>query len=200
MNEPNYQLPGWAAITAAVLALPMIIVGMIIEISMHTKPALAATLLLPDVLLTAVWVTCGLYALARFRSFLNQRYDFHEVDGLIVAILIGSALLTIVSMVGRIAVVLLGLGPKGAVPFIVAIVAIGVPLSVLSIVFAVKLLRLEADLGGLKKAFAYTTIAAAVCFATLILAPLGMVIDAASNVLLGMVFLRRESSPAPEYV
>lgn len=200
MNEPSYQLSGWAAITAAVLALPMIIVGMIIEISMHTKPALAKALLLPDVLLTAVWVTCALYALIRFRSFLNQRFDFHEVDGLIVAILIGSALLTIVSIVGRVVVVLLRLGPQGAVPFIIAIVVVGVPLSVLSIVFAVKLLRLEADLGGLKKPFAYTTIVAAVCFATLVLAPLGMLVDAASNVLLGMIFLRRESAPTPEYV
>lgn len=200
MNENSYQLPGWAAITAAVLALPTIVVGMMIEISMHTKPALAKALLLPDVLLMATMITCALYALARFRSFLNLRFDFHEVDGLIVAIVIGSALLATVSMVGRIAVVLLGLGPKGAVPFIAAIAVIGVPLSILSIVFAVKLLHLGTDLGGFKKPFAYTTIAAAICFATLILAPLGMVIDAASNVILGMIFLRRESSPAPEYV
>ena len=201
MNEKSYQLPGWAAVTAAVLTLPMIVVGLIIEVSMHTRPAVAASLLVPDVALIVASLTCGLYALGRFKSFLNECFEFHEVDGLIVAIIIGSVLLTSISTAGRISVVLLGLGPGGTVPFIVAIVAVGVPLSILSIVFAVKLLRLEVDLGGLKRPFAYVTIAAALCFATLILAPLGLLLDAAANVILGMVFLRPQAAQAnPEYV
>ena len=78
---------------------------------------------------------------------------------------------------------------------------IGIPLAILGIIFAVKLLRLESDQSGLLRPFAYVNIAASICFATFILAPLGLLLDAAGNVILGMLYLRRKSEPtAPEFV
>jgi hypothetical protein len=76
------------------------------------------------------------------------------------------------------------------------IVMLGIPLAVLSIIFGVKLLRLQDDLFGLLRPFAYVTIAAGVCFVTILLAPLGLVVDAVSNVILGVIFLRALRAPA----
>ena len=48
---------------------------------------------------------------------------------------------------------------------------------------------------------AILTIAAGVCFATFVLAPVGLVIDAAGNVVLGLIFFKPAvESTSPEFV
>jgi len=84
---------------------------------------------------------------------------------------------------------------------VILIVTIGIPLAILGIIFGVKLLRPDADQSGLLRPFAYINIAASICFASFILAPLGLLLDAAGNVVLGTIFLRRKAEPvAPEFV
>ena len=53
-----------------------------------------------------------------------------------------------------------------------------------------KLLKLKDDLFGLLKPYAYTTLAAAICGATIILMPIGLIIQLAALVIQGMIFLR----------
>ena len=78
---------------------------------------------------------------------------------------------------------------------------VGLPLAILSIIFAVKLLRLEDNLYGLLKPYAYTTIVASALFATFLLAFLGFFLDAACSVMLGLIFLRAARGlPRPEFV
>lgn len=49
--------------------------------------------------------------------------------------------------------------------------------------------------------YAFITIAAAACFALVITAPLGMIIDAVGNVVLALLFLKPEvDEPEPEFV
>ena len=78
---------------------------------------------------------------------------------------------------------------------------LGLPLAILSIVFAVRLLRLRDSLFGLLKPYAYLTIVASALLATFLLAFLGLFFDAACSVLLGLIFLRSARSvPHPEFV
>ena len=70
------------------------------------------------------------------------------------------------------------------------------PVSTLGIIFAIRLLRLDAELYGFKKPYAVLTIVASICFATFILAPVGLLLDAIGNVLLGLIYLK----PEPELV
>lgn len=65
-----------------------------------------------------------------------------------------------------------------------------IPLGVISIVFAVKLLHLPDDLFGLLTPFSYTIIASGMCYASIILSPLGIIGEAAAGVILGMIFFR----------
>jgi hypothetical protein len=72
---------------------------------------------------------------------------------------------------------------------------------VVGIVFAVRLLRLRDDLGGLLRPFAYTTIAACICYVTILLAPIGGLVDAGATVILGLIFLRlAKGLPQVEFV
>ena len=200
MEERRYAVPGWTAIAAAALTLPMVVLGLILEIAARKNPGLAGVLLLPYILVAVAQTICGLYALGRLKTFLNERHGFHDVDGLIVAIIIGVCVLTLVVLTARVALVALGLGKAAALFFAILGFGIGLPLAALSFIFAVKLLRLGSDLGGLLKPFVYVNIASAVCIATFILAPLGLLLDAVGNVVLGMIFLRREDASATEFV
>ena len=131
---------------------------------------------------------------------LNERFGFHAVDTLIVVIIIGVAALVGFVLTGKV-LIALGLIPQTAgVLFIVGIGLIGLPLNVLNIVFAVRLLGMQGDMYGLLKPYAYATIGAAICFATLILAPIGMLIGAGAGVVLGIAFLRAGRPAEVEFV
>lgn len=201
MNENRYVTPGYFAIIAAALTLPMVVLGLILDILARKNQGMAAPFLLPYLLVLGAQTVCGLYALGRLKTFLNERHGFHDVDGLIVAIIIGACLMTLIGVAGRVSAVVFGVSPRMALTFVPFLLVVGLPLSVLGIVFSLRLLRLGSDLGGMLRPFVYLNIAGAVCFATLILAPLGLLLDAAGNVVLGMIFLRKESTPAtPEFV
>jgi hypothetical protein len=201
MSETRYAVPGWMAIAAAALTPPLIVVGIILDIVVRKNPTAAAALLVPYVLIALSQTFLAVYAFGSFKTLLNQRHGFHEVDGLIVAIIVGACLITLIAIGGRATAVLLGVGAGASLVFVAGIIAVGILLAVLSLVFAIRLLHLDSDLGGLLKPYAYATIAAAVCFATIILSPIGMLIDAATNVMLGMIFLRRPTAPeVPEFV
>ncbi len=201
MDDRRYVVPGWMAIAAAVLTPPLIVVGILLDVIWRNHPHTAVILLAPYVVIALAQAFMALYAFGSFKTFLNRRYGFHEVDGLIVAIIIGACLLTLVAVGGRAANVLFGLDTPSALAFIAGIITFGILLGLISIVFAIKLLHLESDLGGYLRPYAFATIAAAVCFATVILAPLGLLIDAATNVMLGLIFLRRPTeNEAPEFV
>ena len=93
MNDENiegtdpkrYEIVGWLSITSAVLLFPTMLLGIILEIG-H-RPAMLV-LLIPYVLLFGLSVGFSLYALYRFKGLLNDRYQFHDVDNLITAIVI----------------------------------------------------------------------------------------------------------------
>lgn len=201
MANSSYSLAGWFALAAAVLTLPMLAASIATDVVARKAPELAPVLLLAYITLTLLQTICGLYALVRFRSLLNEQFDFHRVDSLVTVIVIGVVLLVLVAITSRIAFLVLGGDPRFALIAIAAIAAVSIPLAIVSIIFGARLLTLGADLGGYLKPLAILTIAAGVCFATFVLAPVGLVIDAAGNVVLGLIFLRTETrSTSPEFV
>ena len=113
----------------------------------------------------------------------------------------GAIAITVIGLLGKIGATL-GLLPLfAAVATLGLIILIGIPLSVVGIVFAVRLLRLQDDLCGLLKPFAYTTIAACICYVTVILAPIGGLVDAAATVILGLIFFKAARGlPKVEFV
>jgi hypothetical protein len=201
MKNNEYSIAGWAAIVAACMTVPLIITGIATDIVARRAPELTPFIFLGYLALSVFHMICGLYALYRFRTLLNTRYRFHRVDLLVTVIIIGVIVLTSVAIAVRSAFLLAGLDPKLALVAIPIMVAVSFPLAVIGIIFGIRILTLESDLNGYLKPLAYLTIAASVCFATFILVPIGLVLDAASNIFLGLVFLRPEpEATTPEFV
>jgi hypothetical protein len=197
--EKQYRVVGWLAITSAIMMLPMVVLGIALEIP---NPFV---LLLLFIYVPLVFLSVGfsLYALYRFRRLLNDHYQFHEVDHLITAIIFGTIGLFLVALTAKLVTVVgksgFGMSPQALLPVgivgLVLIVMIGIPLAVLGMIFAVKLLNLQGDLWGMLRPFAFTTMAACVLYATILLAPLGGLVDAVATVMLGVVFLRAAKGP-----
>jgi hypothetical protein len=200
MKDGTYTLAGWLAIAAAVLALPLLFLGVMVDVLARRGAEMLPVFLALFACVNVVQAAMQVYAFARFRHLLNERFGFHAVDTLIITIIVLLITLVSVSIVSRIALAL-GVMPMDSVPIFLGIIAVlAVPLALLSIVFAVKLLGLEDDLHGLLRPYAYTSIAAGICFATLILAPLGMLVAAASTAILGTIFLRADRAPQVDFV
>jgi hypothetical protein len=178
MNVKGYALAGWLAITGAVILVPEIGLSLLLDKISGTYPGAKAII----TWLNIVGLAISVYILYMFRSLLNERYNFHGTDTLIM-ILIGTNVLF--AVIG-----LLGLIPELTVVMSVLVLVLFVPFGVVNIVFAVKLLKLQDDLFGLLKPFAYTTIAAGICGASVILMPLGMLAATAALIMQGMIFLR----------
>jgi tellurite resistance protein TehA-like permease len=91
---------------------------------------------------------------------------------------------------------LLALGSQGLEWFmnILSIVSF-IIFGILSIIFATRLLRFPGNLYGLLKPFCYTMIASGICFITIFLAPVGVIVGAVSDVILGIIFFRAAEQP-----
>ena len=61
---------------------------------------------------------------------------------------------------------------------------------ILSILFSTRLLKLPYRFYGLLKHYCYITIASGVCFMMVILLPVGIVVGAVTDIILGIVFFR----------
>lgn len=196
-HKNEYSMAGWLAIAAAVLTLPMFGLGFAVEIIGARAPHVAPMLLLPYFAITICHSAFSIYAFLRFRTLLNRRHSFHDVDALMTAIVIGVILMTVATVPMKVLSALDLVELPVVLAFIGFLLIFAVTMGVLSMIFAVRLLRLNNDLNGLLKPYAYITIAAAACFALFITAPLGLILDAAGNVVLGMIFLKPEVEEAP---
>ena len=122
-----------------------------------------------------------------FRLLLHEGYDFHRTDRLITIMIWVNIVIAIIQLGDTFSRIFgmnfeLGLGILSMTLF--------VPYCIVSIVFGLTLLKLQGDLFELLHPFAYTSIAAGVCGATVILIPLGMLFAIASLVIQGMIFFR----------
>lgn len=120
MNNDRYSLAGWLAMASAAMVPPAVVLTVLLDLGGGTRAALGPLLLL----LSFVGTAFSLYALYRFKHLLNHRFGFHDVDGLIILIMIGSALVIIIATTGRI---LAHLDPAVAVFALVTLMAVGIP-------------------------------------------------------------------------
>jgi hypothetical protein len=137
--------------------------------------------LLAVVLLDVLSKVLGIYAILRFRSLLNERFEFHAVDTLIPVLIVTGIIMGAFSYLARVV--------EAVIPLMAAAVMVGIVSAILGVVFAVRLLQLPGDLRGYLKPLAYTYGAASICMGLVILAPLGLVLFTAGDVILGLILL-----------
>lgn len=183
MTAGQLNRAGWLAVLGAVLTVPQFVFSLVVAVGSPRGAALLA-----DRVVGSLIVAISLYLLICLRRLLNSRFSFHDTDNLITAMIWTSAGGWLLSV----------LAPPDRFTALDAIaLLVGIALAVLTVVFGIKLLRLSEDLYGLLKPFAYTLIAAAVLAATVILLPVGVLVDVANNVILAMVFFRAAGQPSP---
>jgi hypothetical protein len=178
MDSKRYNLAGWLAILYAILLVPQILFGLIVEWTASGHPA-AET---PVMLLNMAGFALVIYVLVMFRHLLNERFDFHEVDVLIWILIWANVLFVALGLVGII--------PAIEDPLKIIVLALFVPYSIITAVFGFKLLRLKDDLFGLLKPYAYTTMALGILGATILLMPIALFVQIAALIIQGMIFLR----------
>ena len=183
MESNRFAVAGWLSITIAVLTLPSSFMHLMIDIKKMSQLIQVSTLL------DLVILCLGIYVLLKLRSWLNETYDFHDVDSIILMIVIGNVVVMPMAVAARI----LNFGESYY--YLIPVYCVIAALSVLTIVFSARFLRVDGDMRGLKKPIAYIGIAIAICFLTFILIPRGIVLGAAYNLLIGLVLLQR---PAEE--
>jgi hypothetical protein len=194
MNENQYSLAGWVAIAQAIifpLALFMAIAQGLIGVAVfgYHGPSFGPSDLL-FMLFTVMWA----YTLWMFRVYLNERYDYHDLDFLITAAICVTIFLQMTSLGLRGMIFLLGSMFETVFIFfyltfaVVAMVTAGI----LDILIAVKLLQIRQGANDLLKAFAYITMAVGILEVTIILSPLAFVLVPVYCVILGMIFLGKQ--------
>jgi hypothetical protein len=189
MGEEKFRLAGWAALISAFTFI--FSTGLLLYYDVLYQPALGGgasdlKTLLIALFANIIFSICSIYAMLKFRQLLHERYDFHAVDNLILFLIFGGILLSALSYSARILsgnLVLISVG-------IFTLVLVGA----IGIVFALRLLKTPGSLNGYLKPLAYTQLIESICFVLIILAPVGLMMIVIFNVLLGLVFLSRDTS------
>ena len=214
MHDKKWTHAAWMAIGAAALTPANVLLSFVADLTSRRGPGIAVTatqtvrvdlvIALLAVIVGASAATLSLIALYRFRELLNERYAYHGIDALVTFAIIAIAVLTFVSIGGRMAMALLGVGENAigvAIVFVIPIMLLGVAIGIVSIVLGFRLFSLENDLQHLIRPYAVVSIIGGACFALIVLAPLGMLLLIAENILLALTFFRAgESEPTLEYV
>lgn len=180
MKARDFKVAGYVAILAAAAFVVEIVVTFASQTSAYGE-LVSPSLVTMTLVLHVAFASYATYCL---RSFLNERYQFHGTDSLIL-LLVGAGIVFGLALIGS------GyfLDPRTA---ILMKIGPGVVLGVISIIFGYRLLAVDSDIGGFKKPFAYIHISAPLCFMSVVLAPLGLLLLIIASTLLALIFFVEE--------
>ncbi len=185
LTKEKLHLAGWVSVANAIFTIPAIAMSFFLESMEGTGARLAQAILL------VVGLGLFVYILSSLKQLLNSRFRFHDVDIYISYLLWGNVSLSLFHLLS-----LVNKEFESAVGIlsILAYIFFGI----LSILFAHRLLRLPYSLYGLLKPYCYLTIVSGACFITILLLPVGILVGAITDVILGIIFFRAaEQPPSP---
>jgi len=191
MEENKYATAGWLAIVQAVL-FPMSFVISIVQTGIGAKMFdMHGGFVGPAELIMVVFTAIGVYTLLMFRRLLNERYENHDLDLLIIISIWWAVVFQVVSLgLKTLAMVFapvdqLVMTLTGLVVMTAAMVTIGI----VDIMIAVRLLRVKEALSASIRALAYVTMAAGICEVTVLFMPLALLLIPVSCVIMAIIFL-----------
>ena len=186
----SYKTAGWLSIISAILGIPLVVITLIQMVTRSSGRVFAPL----GIVLLLLVVVFGLYAFYKFRELLNEKYNFHRVDTLVTIVILGSILVAIERILFRL------IYPSEIVPLLILLVATGIPMSIVGIMFAARLLELKDNLNGMLKPLAYTYMVACILFLTIILSDFAHLAVMAFHVMLGIVLIRSGRDSVPDFV
>lgn len=176
-DRHHFAVAGWLSIANAVMTLPLVALAMLLSELPGTWPKAVLALLEITTLVLFVYIFMTL------KRLLNSRFDFRNADALITILVVTNLVFSLISLL------LLGMPESQSAMIVLSILAL-VPLGIVYIAFSIQLLKLQGNLYGMLQPFAWSSIATGFCMGTVILAPLGLLAGAVSDIFLAIVFLR----------
>ena len=176
---------GWVAVSNAILMVPVLVLTVVLGMQ---EPEAGFAARLAGALLSCVASALCVYIMITLRDLLGERYNFHEVDGIIsmlVYVNVAFSALELLSSVSSAATDVVGVISLFVIVFV----------GIVCIVFGIKLLRLGDDLYGMRQPFSYLSIATGFCFATVFLMPAGLLTSSIADVVLAIIFFRAVDAP-----
>jgi hypothetical protein len=195
MDSKRYQIAGWLAISQAVV-LPLAYILKTLQVYLGISPfGYDGPHFGPGDLLIITYTCLYIYTFSMFRKLLNERYNLHSLDLLIII----AILLSIFSLIFSIFVQSSPLVFKGITESFFRVIYLAytsiliIAAGVVQILIAVKLLMAKKSLNDLFNAFAYVSLATGILEVSVVLSPLAVLVFLPVwCVMLGMIFLREK--------
>jgi hypothetical protein len=192
MEENKYRLAGWLAVGQAVLFPAAVVIGIIEAVVAGGVLGIKRPFLGPSDLLMFLFTGVAVYTLLMFRRLLHERYDYHDLDLLIVisiwwaiGFLVVNVGLTILAMIfWPIDSIIM------AIVLLVYMTAAMVSIGIVDILIAIKLLNVKERFSENIRNFAYVNMAAGICEVTVFMSLLSLVLVPVSSIILALVFFR----------
>jgi len=192
MDENKYRLAGWLAIVQAVL-FPVSVTFGIAEAAVAggifniKRPFIG-----PSDLIMIIFTGIAVYTLLMFRRLLHERYNYHDLDILIIISIWWAIMFQVVGLgLGILAMIFWPVDTIiMAVVFLVFLTAAMVTIGIVDILIAVKLLKVKENFSEFIRGFAYITLAAGICEVTVLLSPMALVMVPISAIILALIFFR----------
>lgn len=192
MEENKYKLAGWLAIVQAML-FPISVIFAILEmVAAKELFNIRRPFVGPADLLMIIFTVIAVYTLLKFRQLLHERYEYHDLDLLILisiwwaisfqAVGLGLGILT--SIFWPVDKILF------ALVYLVFMTGSMVSIGIVDILIAVKLLKVKENFSEYIRAFAYITMAAGICEITVLLSPMALIMVPVSAIILALIFFR----------
>lgn len=208
MSDNRYAVAGWLAILQAILFPISIVFSIVMGLmgggGFHRFMGMSefhyrGPIYDPGDLLFVILVGIGVYVYIMFRKFLNERYDFHDIDALITISIIWSIVFTVGIMVSKALMVVYWPVPELTLVIIyISFIAVSmVAIGIVDIFIAINLIKKKDFTNDLLKVFGYITLIAGFCELTVLLSPLSAILlFPATCVILGLVLLRANEEVA----
>ncbi len=188
-NENKYKFAGRCAIISSILLVFGWAISIIYEIPATSKPSL-----LPIIFITSlIQIPCGAYPYYRFREYLNVNYDFHKIDNFVIPLIVIWITISVAGLAGYIY-------PGLELIFMIIWGLLGIISVVLMMIYSIILLQLQPSSKSLLKTYTYTMIGGCICCLVVFLIPVGFVMLAATDFMLGLILLKPKEEMQVDFV
>jgi hypothetical protein len=193
--DTRFKAAGWLSILGIFLAC----VDIVIVIFYSSNPVLKP-LVLFRIPLVILRVSFAIFVLVQFKRLLNERYDLHKANVIITAMIILEIVWGAYNIVFMPLVELSPLKFLGIFQIAFAVLFL-ISYGILGIVLGVYLLGVREDPSGLFRIYVILSIVASSCLATVVLAPIAILLGLVETVILAILFFRAaEAEPQVEFV
>jgi len=192
MESNKYAVAGWLAIVQAVIFPLSIVVGILEQGLMGRFRDFNHFFFGPSDIMLIIFTVIAIYGLLMFKKLLNEYYDYHDLDLLIIISIWWAVMFEIVGLgLGLIAIVYWPINEIViAVIYLIFFTAAMVTIGIVDILIAVKILKVKESFNEYIRAFGYISMAAGILEVTVLLSPLTLLLIPVTWIVLALIFFK----------